>query len=308
MLRQSPPYAEGYNASLDWLTLSAPTAPGRNVMFQRAAVDLMETLKSEGAKEERFGIQGYAGEKYEGVALGVRESDGHTVLAVHGARTNSIADWAIREGIDFVCRRLDPAMTIQFRRPIPYYGEFLRRRMRQHEKAQGREQRTVFTLFEKAKQDTGAYLGSRSSATMLRIYDEALYHTKKTDFTIWKHEMETKGMAAIHAWGQYKVADDKAKLCAEWVTTGLNKHGVCPQGIEKLAHNPLVGTKPRSEFDVWLAWARRSCFPRMKAEMVDGNAKEIRAALIAAGILRPDGTFAMPVEQQQELEFDDENY
>ncbi len=306
MPRQAPPFAESYNASLDWITLSASTEPRRNVTFQRHALELLETMKSAGAKEERFGIQGYEGEKFEGVAVGVRASDGHTVLAAHGRRTDSIAQWAIENEIDAICKRLDPAMTIQYRAPIPYYGAFLNRRTREFEEKKGLKTRKPFTLFEKAKQDTGAYLGSRSSAIFLRVYDDALYHTKKTDFTSWKHELELKGVAALHAWGQFKVSDNRSELCAEWVTTRLKKHGICPRGVEKLNNNPLAGTKEVSEFDTWLEWVGRSACDRMKREMLEGHGPEILEMLIKKGILRPNGYFSMPTLGQEELELEGE--
>jgi hypothetical protein len=268
----------------------------------------METLKSEGAKEERFGIQGYKGEKFEGVALGIRESDNHAVLAVHGARTDSIAEWAIRENLDFACKRLDPAVIVEFTEPQPFYCEHLRQTLRAFEKSKGRKTRGVFTLFEKQTQDTGAYLGGRSSAVFPRIYDNDLYHHKKTQHLRWKHELELKGVAALHAWGQFKVSENRNQLCSDWVTTRLKKLGVCPRGLETMELVPLVGTKPPSEFEVWLQWLDRSVLPRIRRETLDGNGSEIVALLKKRGVLLPNGQFSMPREQQQEMEFDDDEY
>jgi hypothetical protein len=303
MPRVSLPCANAYSSCLDYLTLSAPTEGRKLAAFREQQFDLRDTLKGEGLKEERFGLSGYSGEKWDGVSFGTRESDGHALIAVHGWRTDSIAQWAIENDVDAICRRIDPAIVVEFKEPIAFYGEYLRKRVRAHEEAKGRTMRTPFTLFEKAKQDTGAYLGSRTSAKFARIYDNDLYHTKKTDFRFWKHEMEFKGVAAIHAWGKMRVSRDRNKLSAEMVTTNLKQHGIMPRGIEELELVPIVGTKPRSDFDIWLAWFKRSALPRAKKEMIEGHAQEVLAALKQAGILTPRGCFQMPSDQQ-ELQLD----
>jgi hypothetical protein len=285
---------KAYQSGIDWLTLSAPMDKGRLSRFHEAMHDLHETVEREGGKPGRFGMSGYEGDKIDGISFGVRSFDNHAVIAVHGAQADFVARWAIESELDAICRRIDPAMVVEFEKPVPFYGEYLRRRIRAHEKKTGRATRTPFTLFEKSKQDTGAYLGSRSGAVFPRIYDNDLYHHKKSTHIRWKHELETKGNAALSAWAQVKVSEDIPKLCASMVTTRLKQHGICPPGLPDLEPVPLVGTKPPSDFEVWLVWFKRSACNRANAERLDGHAEEIRAALIETGLLRPNGCFAMP--------------
>jgi hypothetical protein len=267
--------------------------------FKERVGDLWETIKSENPKAQRFGMSGYEGEKFDGVSYGVRSYDLHACLVAHGHRADSVVQWAIENDLDAECKRFDPSALMTFRRPVPFYGEILRRATRKHQLNEGRTERVPFTLFEKAKQDTGAYLGSRGSAIFTRIYDSDLYHKGESNQIRWNHELELTGVAASHTWAKMRESENRAKLCAEIVTTRLKKEGICPKGIEDLELSPVSGTKQRSEFDVWLAWFKRSSLPRAKREMLEGNANEVRAALIQSGILTPKGCFAMPSDQTE---------
>ncbi len=299
MPRLSPPYCEAYEASCDWITLSAPTQARRLGAFKERVGDLWETIKSENPKPQRFGMSGYEGEKFDGVSYGVRSYDLHACLVAHGHRADAIVQWAIENDLDAECKRFDASVLTTFRRSVPFYGEILRRATRKHQLAQGRTERIPFTLFEKAKQDTGAYLGSRGSAIFTRVYDSDLYHKGESNQTRFNHEVELTGVAAVNTWGKMREAENRAKLCAEIVTTRLKKEGICPKGIEHLELSPVSGTKQRSEFEVWFAWFQRSALPRAKREMLDGHAPEVKAALIKAGILTPKGCFAMPMDQAE---------
>jgi hypothetical protein len=217
-------------------------------------------------------------------------------LKVEGPNTELVAQAAIDAKLEAKATRVDPAVTYELKEPFQFYGEYLRKKIRAHEKSEGIESRVAFTLFEKAEQDSGVTIGHRSGAIYPRVYDWMLYHHKKSDWNIWRAEMETKEEAAERVWEQMKVSPDRSKLCLGMVAARMTKHGICPSGFEEAELVSVVGTRPPSDFERWMKWFTSTVVPSMDRHVSAGHFEEIRNVLEASGFIDADGVFIRPVE------------
>jgi hypothetical protein len=296
MPRQSQPRVLACSAGLDYLALSSPKSPGDHHRFVTFGHHLQKALTGDETEIKPAGLKGYKGVKVAGVSFAHRASDNHWRLAVEGPNAEVVAQAAIDAQLVTKCTRADPAWTYQLKEPFPFYGEYLRKKIRAHEKANGIAERSAFTLFEKATQDSGGTIGHRSSAIYPRIYDWMLYHHKKSNQDIWRAEMETKEEAAERVWEMMKVAPDRAKLCRDMVTTRLKQHGICPAGAEDAEIVEVVGTRPPSDWDRWFHWFTNTVLPSMDKRMQAGHFEQIRDALMSQGFVDADGMFSRRME------------
>lgn len=296
MPRQSQPNVKTYSAGLDYLSLSSPKTPLEHLKFVTFAHTVQKAVPDNGQEEKSAGRKGYVGMKRGGVSVVHRRRDNHYLLIAEGENTEMVAQAAIDSNVEAKCTRADPAFTYQLEKPFPFYGEYLRQKIRAHEKANGITERVAFTLFEQAAQDSGGTIGHRSSAVYPRIYDWMLYHHKKSDFDIWRAELETKEEAAQRLWEMAKAAPDRAKLCAGVVLMRLEKHGIRPDGTDKAELVNLVGTRPPSDFEKWFSWFESTVINSMEKQINNGHFEAIRDALEARGFIDGDGVFIRPCD------------
>lgn len=296
MSRESQPNVIAVSGTLDYFTITSPKSPLEHLKFMRIGGEILEAAKQTGEKVTGACIKGFIGEKCDGVAFAQRPKDNCWILRVEGPSTEMVVQAAIDSKLEGNCKRLDPAMNWQFDRGVQFYGEDLRKQIRAHERAEGRTERTAFTLFEKAKQDTGGTIGDRSSAIYPRIYDWALYHLGKSDMDIWRGELETKAEAAARAWEQMKSARDRSKLAIDMVATRLSQHGIKLKGLKDITPVPLVGTRPPSDIDRWMKWFTGTILPSMEKKWDEGHEERILEALRVHGWIDEDGAFSRTCE------------
>jgi hypothetical protein len=297
MPRQSPPRVKSYSAGLDYLSLSSPKSPLEHLKFVTFAHTVQKAVPDDGEAEKSAGRKGYVGQKRAGVSVVKRGYDNHCLLIAEGENTEMVAQAAIDAGLEAKCTRADPAFTYQLDQPFPYMGSYLNREIRKFEKAAGITGRVAFTLFEKEKQDSGGTIGHRSSAVYPRIYDWMLYHHKRSDFDIWRAELETKEEAAERLWEMAKAAPDRAKLCAGVVLMRLDKYGIRPGGVDEAELVDLVGTRPPTDIERYMKWFESTVINSMEKRVDEGHWNRLFDALARRGFIDADGMFHRPCEQ-----------
>jgi hypothetical protein len=296
MSLQPTPCVKAYNSAVDGIALSTPKNPMDHLRFVTFMNTLEKALETDETEIGPCGLRGYKGRKVAGVAFGHRQSDNHNRIWATGPNADFVVQAAIDAKLACKCTRVDPALTYELTHPFRFYGDYLRRRIRAHEKANGVEKRTPFTLFEQSDQDSGGTIGHRSSAIYPRIYDYQLYHHKESEQRIWRAELELKEEAAERAWEIVKASRDRPKTCASIVKARLELHGICPKGLEDSEPIEIVGTRPPTDWDRWFKWFQSTVIPSMDKRVGQGKFEEIRDALEKAGFVDGDGVFVRPLD------------
>jgi hypothetical protein len=296
MATQSQPIAKAYSSVVDGIAISTPKNPGGHLRFVRFMDELEKALETDETETGPCGLRGYRGRKVAGVAFGNRASDNHNRIWATGPNADVVVQAVIDANLECKCTRLDPAITCEFRYPFPFYGEYLRKKIRAHEKVRGLETRTPFTLFEQAEQDSGGTIGHRSSAIYPRVYDYMLKHHGQSEQKIWRYEIELKEEAALRGWEVIKVAKDRPKVCTGIVAARLDLHGIRPGGIEDAQLVEIVGTRPPTDWERWFKWFQSTVVPSMSKRMTAEHFEEIRDYLEASGFIDGDGVFIRPCE------------
>jgi hypothetical protein len=296
MSTQPQPIVKTYSSAVDGIALSTPKDPTGNHRFVTFMAHLEKALLDAESEIGPNGMRGYRGQKIGGVQFGHRASDNHSRLYATGPDAETVVQAVVDGKIDCHCTRVDPCITYELRHSFPFYGDYLRRRIRAHEKAQGLTERTPFTLWEQKMQDSGGTIGHRSSAVYPRIYDYMLKHHGESEQKIWRAEVEYKEEAAERGWENIKVSTNRPETCAGMVATRLDIHGIRPKGLEDAPLIEVVGTRPPSDWARYIKWLKSTVIPSMDKRMTPEHFEEIRDAFAEAGFIDGDGVFIRKCE------------
>jgi hypothetical protein len=280
-----------YDSGLDWLTASSISSDKRARKFNAFARYILNRERDEKTEAKKFGFGQYQGIAVPGIQYAKRPSDGHEMLRFMGESTAFYAAELIANDVPFNTTRVDAAITARFIHPSAVYGRLIRDRVEENDARQQKKRHTPLDCYKRMKGDSGVTIGSRTSDVYSRIYDWELKHKTETTQSLWRYEVELKGVAAIEFWHRYQQSLERPKLCAEMVTTRLKKYGVSETGLDNLAPCPISGTKPATDDEKKLEHFRKSLIPFISKLAERGNRAAMCKLAYEAGLVDENGVF-----------------
>lgn len=267
-------------SQVDWLTASAH-GKERSQRLMDVARHVSKEEDSRGNRKRRWRLMGYEGYRVGRVAYG-RRDDASCLVQLSG----DTADAKLTDVLDEadVVTRIDLAATWRCSPPDPLMG---------------RNQYALAEMFHQAHPTSArpwfvgdseggytCYLGSRESATFLRIYDKARESIASEDRAgaeryraCWRFELEAKaGMAEALA---TMVADreDRADYVRDYLVSFLAAHGMVAPFVAGQPVALLPGFRRRSDEESRLKHLARNVRPTVRWLEERGRGADLRAAL-----------------------------
>ncbi len=280
-----------YEAGLDWLTASSISSDKRARKFAAFARYILNRERDEKTEAKKLSFGDYQGIAVPGIQYVKRRSDGHEMLRFMGESTAFYAAELIANEVPFNTTRIDGAITARFIESSAVYGRLIRDRVEANDARLKKKRHTPLDCYKRMHGDSGVTIGARTSDVYSRIYDWELKHKTETTQSLWRYEVELKGVAAIDFWSHYQQSLERPKLCAEMVTTRLKKHGISETGLDNLAPCPISGTKAATDDEKKIEHFRKSVIPFISKMAERGNAVAMCQLAYEAGIVDENGVF-----------------
>lgn len=258
-------------AAPDYVRLTAGDPRNEDLadLYKQTAHRVVASSETSGLGWRPWTWMGYVGEACGSVAYG-RSYVGH-ILQISGWQA---ADEAVlRLPFDNV-PRWDVQLTVWLNEDVPSLG---RRVVEASEAARDRAAHRPWrtTLIDGRGSGDTAYIGSRSSATFLRIYDKWREQGRSEEYVhAWRFELELKDSAAKPYWPSLHGPTPAPDYYAAIVLANLRSRGIHlpPIGAlrDQIVPEPLRRRRPTD--DSRLAWLRTQVAPsldKLRASGVD---------------------------------------
>lgn len=249
-------------AAPDYVRLTAKDARDEDLadLYKQAAHQVVASSETGSLGWRPWAWMGYIGESCGAVAYG-RGYAGH-ILQISGWQA---ADEAVLRLPRDNVARWDVQLTVWFERDVPDLG---RRVVEESERARDqvahRPWRT--TLVDGRGNGDTAYIGSRTSASFIRVYDKWRESGQSDDYVhAWRFEIELKDNAAAPYWPSLHGPPPHPDYYAAIVLANLRHRGIHlpPIGAlrDLIVPEPLRRRRPTD--DSRLAWLRTQVAPSL---------------------------------------------
>lgn len=244
-------------SAVDWLSMSVNRpAWAQELLDWRDA--RFEQLGTDGYVEKRYSAHGYSYRSRGAVSCGVGARE--VLLQLTGAEASSswrhCARWATNVS------RIDLACSARPDRPT----SALARQQYQAASgvARGRGRPTRFTLIVNEDRGDTLYVGARTSDQLGRLYDKWRESRAEEYRDCWRWEVQYRRAPALSAVRSLLASETEPESIAATVATWFSGRGV--DATYHVGSRPLAiqATRPQSDNERWLAWARRCVAPRAK--------------------------------------------
>lgn len=256
----------------DWLTKSCKTEAE-----SKAIVDVFHDV-SRGTFDERdlpekWWFQGYRGLAYDHLKCGVRAND-EAIIILSG---DLAREWIPFENLVVgKPTRLDLQVTVQVIKPQPTLASEVYKSMLD-QMAIGARKRNLRFISSPTGDTT--YIGSRKSATMLRVYDKAkdIPFAERGEF--WRYEVEFKKGKARVAWDSYQASGWDDLWVIDQVHSEFRERGIPPVFEAGSLTNVIEEASRVSSVDAKLSWMKKCVSPVVARLLNAGFEKEVLEAL-----------------------------
>lgn len=298
-------------SQVDWLTASAH-GKERSQRLLDVAHHIAKEEDRQGNQKRRWRLMGYEGYRVGRIAYGRRDDASCLVQLSGDVASSGLTDVL---GESDVVTRLDLAATWRATPPDPLLGRNQYALADMFHQSHPRSARPWFVG------DSGGgwttYLGSRESATFLRIYDkgaEALASNDRAGLeryrACWRFELEAKAAMAGALATMVADREDRADYIRGYLVSFLEAHGMSAPFLAGQPVALLPGFRRRSDEESRLKHLARNVRPTVQWLESRGRGQDLREALgidrletslrELEGLLRADpGRLSMPPENRR---------
>lgn len=268
-----------FGVRLDWATFSAPIDEEEAYDFAQFAEYYMAQEKAlfEVVDKQRLGA-------YNGIRIGdtsyvKRAYDGHEMLIASGTQSNHLTEEVIRYGIKTRATRLDVRATARTKEAAPRYPERLRGHILRVREKKGKEFIKKMALFDGGCGNTGVTIGSRTSESYGRIYDDEAKHGACATALVWAHEAEFKGDTSQGLFEGLTAEGFTPKYLAGVMRRRLERWDVPCAWLGDSDKITIMRTTKESTDEKRLRYVDRTLLPILSG-LVDRNQRDALRALI----------------------------
>lgn len=267
-------------SQVDWLTASAH-GKERSQRMLDVAHHISKEEASQGNQKRRWRLMGYEGYRVGRIAYGRRDDASCLVQLSGNAAEASLTDVL---GESDVVTRIDLAATWRCTPPDPLMG---------------RNQYALAEMFHRSHPTSArpwfvgdssggftCYLGSRQSATFLRIYDKGAESAAADDRAgleryraCWRFELEAKASMASALATMVADREDRAQYVRDYLVSFLEAHGMSAPFLAGQPVALLPGFRRRSDEESRLKHLARNVRPTVQWLESRGRGQDLREAL-----------------------------
>lgn len=267
-------------SQVDWLTASAH-GKERSQRMLDVAHHVAKEEAAQGNQKRRWRLMGYEGHRVGRIAYGRRDNASCLVQLSGDAAEQSLVD-VLRESD--VVTRIDLAATWRATPPDPLMGRNQYALAELWHRGHPRSARPWFV----GDSDGGftCYLGSRESATFLRIYDKGAESFAQGDAPgieryrgCWRFELEAKAAMASALATMVADREDRAEYVRGYLVSFLEAHGMSAPFLASQPVALLPGFRRRSDAESRLKHLARNVRPTVEWLMANGYRDRVREAL-----------------------------
>jgi len=265
------------SAGIDYITVTRPLESDHAVQWHGRAFDAIRLIIDAGNKFTQASMLGYEGIAVGGSFLGERH-DGY-MCRISG-------EWAAplwRQVYDehTSVTRFDLQVTAWLGKETASYGHKLRRDAHKHNLSLPHQRQRAISWHEDVLQGYTLYIGSRTSATFMRIYNKGAESGDSAYLGAWRYEVQCNGDTASRtACHLFLDAQNEQRRITEAVQSYAIARGVKLPLPEAEQISVIAATSHnKSDNERSLAWLTTQVRPTVERLLAEGFADEVHRAL-----------------------------
>lgn len=254
-------------ANPDWLTVTTTTMTDAN-RLAKYGLELASNDADEGQLKKWYGM-GYRGWQSRTIKTGLR-GENEAILMLAGK-----SSWAYSDTLplgNFRVTRFDIQVTISIDPPDADIARVKHRAMKTANLHRGRPR---FLKFIESPTGTTLYVGKRTSAVVLRLYDKTEHFKPGSLGKYWRYEVEFKKAAAQPAYDKWCDAPAKFTWIVNQVTAEFAKRGCEPGFSTGTKVDAIEAKATASNEEGQLAWLRKCVSPVVAQLCFKGYTEEV---------------------------------
>lgn len=269
------------DTGLDWLTVTQVSGTQSEAMLDTIRQYIADNYPAD-AIPKSWRAMGYQGQNYGQLKFGRRKAD-ESIMILSGSE-------AERFGVNFRIpedrvTRIDLQVTLALGKPMPMMAHNMYRRLIGEAKTKGHSAKVVYHSSEKGDTIT---VGSRGSATFLRLYDKSADYNVEPTGSIWRYEVEFKQSRAKSATREVQQAISRYEKIAARVWAEFNSRGIAPHFRPQDRMSAMEAGVKISTPDTKLGWLERCVAPVVTQLIQMGYEREVINSLRLRGIYRKE--------------------
>ena len=264
-------------AEPDWLTITTVRGKGTSA-FTKWASQVIETEAKEGKKEE-WKAMGYKGWRVGEIKAGARA--GEEAIAIFSGE--SAVKYAGRIPLGyFKVTRFDLQITLHVSPGDPTLAH---REYADLGRQNELRKRPRYIKLISSPTGTTLYVGKRTSAIMLRLYDKTHHYEKGKLGMYWRYEVEYKKDAAQRAFDRWNGQQNRCSFTVNQVASEFDKRGVHP-GFSKWSKIDAIEVKAKIAGDQErIEWLTKCVAPVVVQLCFNGHTEAVLHSLKLNNVL-----------------------
>ena len=266
------------DAATDWLTVTSVSGEGSDVLAMMGRSLIEEEYGPKAAKPWRQ--MGYAGLQSGQIKTGVRKGN-EAILMLSGevaekyGSTVPVAEHKVT--------RFDLQVTISLNRRYPQLAseEYAAQRRMNSERKRQR-----FLKFISSNTGDTLYVGKRSSAIVVRIYDRSLKYQDEDLGLYWRYEVEFKKASAQRAYDKWRSAPRKFTYVIAQITAEMEKRGIYPGFPLEISVSAIETKATVSSPESQIEWLGKCVAPVVVQLCYSGFSEEVLKVLKLTNVIK----------------------
>ncbi len=254
-------------AGPDWLTITS--VEGKS--SESLALWGHDQIEKQEPQEEKkpWKAMGYKGVKAGPISVGVRGAE--EAIAMFSGKEAAEAAGNIPVS-NFRVTRFDLQVTVAIQPPFPGLAQKEYQAMRLLNEARRRPRYLKFL-----ESPTGAtlYVGKRTSAVMLRLYDKTEWFEKDKLGLYWRYEVEFKKTAAQRVYDRWCEAKDQFQFTIAQVTAEFSKRQLEPGFPSETKVMAVQSSASATTDEGRLSWLKKCVSPVVVQLCYNGHTDEV---------------------------------
>jgi len=253
-------------AAIDYLTVTTKTeARSASLLHALLASQKPEFWYENKAHPWKF--KGFHGKAYEGIRYGLRADE--AIVMISGSKASEL--WLEIAPRGDKCTRIDLAVTVTYKNVVPGLARHAYEQWRQARSGTG-------SLIENANGGSTAYIGSRQSRAMARMYDKGAEQGGEPGLS-WRFELEFKKPMSGEIILRLLQAEDPAEFIFSYLAMWAEARGISPIWYAANRESAIEIRGYVSSPDRQLEWLRTQVKPTIGRLIIADRLKDVIEAL-----------------------------
>lgn len=262
----------------DFLTVTSIKGQSAKDFITWAYRVIEEQGQEEGVKQ--WSGMGYAGKQTHQVKAGIRASDEAIVMFAGKTAQEFSAQMPV---MPFKVTRFDLQVTVSISPPDPTVAF---REYQALKTANLQRKKARYLKYISSNTGSTLYVGKRTNAVMLRLYDATEKYKKGHLGNYWRYEVEYKKASAQRAYDKWAKDVSRETLTINQVASEFDRRGIRP-GFRQWTKIDAIGLKATASTDkTRIEWLAKCVAPVVTRLVFNGNTEQVLHALKLNNIIR----------------------